>query len=111
MAQYTECLGGAPDGLCGCGAPATTSIQTGWHNGPTASQSGPQQEELCEACYDCTDEAAHYRQQAHITEACRMLGIVGHGVRISGYGAHPRSAEIAELCDQLAAQGVDPCTT
>lgn len=51
---------------------------------------------LCEACYDETDEAQAYRRHAAIAAAaCERLGIP-HGwlVRLEGYGAHPRAAEI-----------------
>ncbi len=88
MAIYTP-------GLCGCGQPATTEIQCGWHNGPTAHQSGGQYEEMCEACYAETGEAAAHRRQHGILRACEALGIRHGGmVCLDGYGAHLRAAEI-----------------
>lgn len=92
---YLPCLGEHPTGICeDCGAPATTEIQVGWHNGQTASDSGGQQCELCEACYDLTPEARRYRAEAAIRAAAESLGIIGYVGLGIGYGRHSRADEV-----------------
>ena len=52
MSIYIPCRGEAADGVCGCGAPATTEIQVGWVNPPDGrGPGGGQYEEVCEACF------------------------------------------------------------
>lgn len=63
MSIYIPCLNETRDGICGCGAPATTEVQCGWHNADHQGQpSGGQYEEICEACYSQTDEAQGHRR-------------------------------------------------
>lgn len=49
--MYCPALGESADGRCGCGAPATTEVQVGWHQGRDGRPSGGQYQEICEACY------------------------------------------------------------
>ena len=52
MSIYTPSCGESADGVCGCGAPATTEIQVGWHNPPHGNgPSGGQYQEMCEECF------------------------------------------------------------
>ena len=82
---YCPSRGGRADGVCGCGVPATTEFQCGVDR----------YEEMCEACYDRTEEAAHYRHEADVRRACEALAIpTRYGVRVEGYAAHTRAAEI-----------------
>ena len=50
---YCPSMGTSPDGICGCGQPATTEIQVGWYNASRTARdsSGGQYEEMCEECY------------------------------------------------------------
>jgi hypothetical protein len=74
MAVYTPSRGERPDGLCACGQPATTEIQTGWHN-PTTGVGGGQYEEMCDACFaEIAPKAGH-----RLDEYGRIHGGTYHG--------------------------------
>jgi len=51
MSTYCPAKGEIRDGLCDCGRPATTEVQSGWHNGGDGEPSGGQYTEICEACF------------------------------------------------------------
>lgn len=52
MSIYIPVLGEERDGLCDCGAKATTELQCGWHNGDHGEPSGGQYVEVCKQCYE-----------------------------------------------------------